>query len=180
MRVPDYVRGSTALISGCGLYRYTLKRHWRGGRGVCVFVMLNPSKATAYQDDPTVRRCTEFARKWGFEALTVLNLFAFRATDPKEMKAAEDPIGPHNDETIVEVCTCADRVIAAWGRDGAHLGRATAVVDLLRAECGLVPEALRLTQEGFPTHPLARGKHWVPYDVEPVPLYVPEKEDDAA
>ncbi len=170
MKIPSYVDRTAARISECGRYRYTLERRWGFGRGLCVFLMLNPSKASAELDDPTVRRCTEFARKWGFEALTVLNLFAFRATDPKEMKAAEDPVGPHNDATIVEICTFADRVIAAWGRDGAHLGRAAYVTALLRDHCGVVPEALRLTQEGHPTHPLARGKHWVPYDVDPVPF----------
>lgn len=173
MKIPLYVDRTDARISECGRYRYTLERQWTdvlgNYRGLCVFVMLNPSKASAALDDPTVRRCTEFARKWGFEALTVLNLFAFRATDPKEMKAAEDPIGPHNDATIVEVCTSADRVIAAWGRDGSFMGRAAKVTAMLREECGVEPEALRLTLEGFPTHPLARGKHWVPYDVTPVP-----------
>ena len=91
---------STADFSFCGQYRYTLTRVWSLERGLVLFVGLNPSTADAERDDPTVRRCVGYARRWGFGGVLVANLFAYRATDPRDLLAVSYPIGPRNDEVI--------------------------------------------------------------------------------
>ncbi len=112
--------------------------------------MLNPSTADAETDDPTIRRCIGFARKWGFQELQVGNLFAWRATDPRELKQALDPVGPENDRHLMTMSGCADVVIAAWGARGNYRNRAAEVLDLLE---GTVYH-LGLTKQGHPKHPL--------------------------
>lgn len=148
----------SAVISECGTYRYRLERSWDTGKPCGVFVMLNPSVANADLDDPTIRRCVGFARAWGWGRLVVVNLFAYRATDPKELKAAVDPVGPENDRHIREAV--ADRpVVCAWGGGGGFVGRDRAVLRLLR-EAGVEPMCLRLSGGGHPWHPLYARSDW--------------------
>ncbi len=134
-------------------YRYTLRRELApllpGPR--VLFVMLNPSTATDDIDDPTIRRCIDFAKRWGCSSLSVVNLFAARATDPRELKRMDDPIGPDNDLTIMSEAARADTVVLAWGVHGAYLGRDQDVLVLLRP---LKPRHLGLTKDGHPRHPL--------------------------
>ncbi len=147
---------STAIYSDCVRYRYLLTRTWDAGGSRALFIMLNPSTATEVQNDPTVERCERRARALGFGAFRVTNIFAWRDTDPKAMRAATDPVGPENDAAILRSCPWADRVICAWGTHGAHLGRGPAVERLLRA--AQVPLFhLGLTKEGHPKHPLYIG-----------------------
>jgi hypothetical protein len=80
-----------------------------------VFIMLNPSTATDTVDDPTIRRCVGFARREGYAQLEVVNLFAWRATDPNQLRHVQDPVGPDNDRHILAACTRAGLVVAAWG-----------------------------------------------------------------
>ena len=87
---------SEAVYSGCELYRYALTRIWDADAPHVLFIMLNPSKATEIQNDPTVERCERRARRLGFGALRVMNIFAWRETDPKRLRAAAHPIGPDN------------------------------------------------------------------------------------
>jgi hypothetical protein len=132
-------------------YRYRLWRRWAEGGAVIAFVMLNPSTADARRDDPTIRRCTGFARGWGFAAMTVVNLFALRATDPVRLRRARDPVGPDNDGYILAAASESDALVVAWGNAGAMCGRDRAVLALLAdrpAEC------LGLTGAGRPRHPL--------------------------
>ncbi len=144
---------SVALYSDCERYRYSLTREWDVlGRKVH-FIMLNPSTATEIQNDPTVERCERRARALGFGAFRVTNIFAWRDTDPKNMKAAKDPVGPLNDDAIQEGCTWADQIIAAWGSHGAHLDRGMAVRDML-ATLSVPVFHLGLTKHGHPKHPL--------------------------
>lgn len=132
-----------------------------------VFVMLNPSTADAFKPDNTVSRCIEFARRWGADVVEVVNLFAFRSTYPKDLRTAADRgDGPENDGEILTACRGATRVIAAWGRGGEAYGRDVSVRSRLASAC-IDLEALRLTADGVPMHPLARGKSWIPYDVVP-------------
>jgi hypothetical protein len=91
---------SGATFDPTGAYRYALWRVWDGNRPPLVFVMLNPSIADAERDDPTIRRCLGFACAWGYGALTVVNLFALRATCPHTLRRAADPVGPDNDEHL--------------------------------------------------------------------------------
>lgn len=108
----------TAIISDCGRYRYQLGRTWSDGP-IARFIMLNPSTADATEDDPTIRRCISFAKREGAGAISVVNLFAFRATKPADMMKATDPIGPENNDHLREWVGhefgFAKLVIAAWG-----------------------------------------------------------------
>jgi len=99
----------TATLSPCGRYRYRLGRRWAQHRLSLplLFVMLNPSTADAEQDDATIRRCTTFAVAHGFDAMEVVNLFAFRATDPADLWRAADPVGPDADRHIAEAAARA-------------------------------------------------------------------------
>ena len=122
---------SSAVLSPCRLYRYELWRRWDGSRGVVMIIGLNPSTADEAQDDPTVRRCITYARDWGYGGLCLTNLFALRATHPAALKTATDPIGPENDLHLRTRARLADLRVAAWGVNGAHRGRATAVLSSL-------------------------------------------------
>lgn len=147
---------SQAVYSPCARYRYLLTRTWDPGGGRALFIMLNPSTATETQNDPTVERCERRARALGFGAFRVANIFAFRATDPRRMRAAADPVGPNNDGAIAASLPWADLVVCAWGTHGAHLGRGAEVERLLRAT-GRPLHHLGLTRDGHPRHPLYIG-----------------------
>ena len=154
---------SSAVYSDCGRYRYALTRIWDAGGRRVLFVMLNPSTATEVQNDPTVERCERRARALGFGAFRVCNIFAWRATDPRDMRASLDPVGPENDAAILEGAGWADAIICAWGVHGAHLARGPAVESLLRG-AGHRLSHLGLSKAGHPKHPL-----YISYAVRPVP-----------
>lgn len=131
------------------------------------FVMLNPSTADAFKLDPTVRKCCEFARLWGADVLEVVNLFALRSPYPEDLDTAVE-VGddPANDEAIMEACTGAARVVAAWGNHGYRWGRGHIVADRLKL-AGIPLSHLGMTGGGYPLHPLARGKAFIPLTREP-------------
>lgn len=149
----------TAEISADGLYRYTLGREWGDG-GCLVWVMLNPSTADAEQDDPTIRRCIGFSKAWGYGSLTILNVYGLRATDPRELRRASDPVGPENKRIVREALVSAGGGVAAWGTQGG------AEADALRqwwgsharATGGGPLECLGTTKHGHPRHPLYVAK----------------------
>ncbi|RJL08996.1 DUF1643 domain-containing protein [Paracoccus siganidrum] len=154
-------RHSVALYSECGAYRYALTRQWGPGRRL-LFVMLNPSTADERRNDPTVERCERRAVALGHGAFRVVNIFAWCATSPRDLKAAAAPIGPENDRILRESVGWADMVLCAWGAHGSHLGRGAQVEAMLRdSGCGLWH--LGLTRQGAPRHPL-----YVGYAVAPV------------
>jgi hypothetical protein len=139
-----------AVISDCGQYRYALTRWWGDGP-VCGFIMLNPSTADAEKDDPTIRRCVGFARREGCGALLVLNLFAFRATNPRDMADAADPVGPHTDHYLLDLIQNVDGpLIAAWGAHWMAGERANDVTAMIGRHC----VCLGKTKDGSPRHPL--------------------------
>ena len=144
---------STAIYSDCETYRYALTRTWAPGGRKVAFIMLNPSTATEVQNDPTVERCERRARALGCGAFRVTNIFAYRATDPKVMRAAADPVGPDNDTAILEATAWADQIVCAWGTHGAHRNRGPEVAALLRARA-LPLFHLGLSKAGHPKHPL--------------------------
>lgn len=161
-------KGSTATFSSDRVYRYTLTRVLTDSpqpRKI-VWIMLNPSTADDTEDDPTIRRILGFSRKWGFDRLDVVNLFAFRATDPKDMLKASDPVGPDNDRIILEVTEWADLIVGAWGNHGNYRSRAYQITQLLKA-CHLDIWCLGCTQSGQPKHPLYLAER-----LEPIP-YIP-------
>lgn len=142
-----------ATFSLCGAFRYELWRNSIFGAGTCVFIGLNPSTADADKDDPTIRRCINFAHGWGFERLMMLNLFAFRATDPAVMMAHPSPVGGDNDEFLRSRAQAANLVVAAWGVHGHWQGRGGRVRAMLARE-GVKLHHLGLTRCGQPKHPL--------------------------
>ena len=93
---------SVAVYSDCEAYRYELTRQWDATGQKALFVLLNPSTATEFQNDPTVERCERRARALGFGAFRVINIFAYRATDPKVMRKVADPVGPENDAALAD------------------------------------------------------------------------------
>lgn len=96
------------------------------------FIGLNPSTADETKDDPTVRRCIRYAQDWGFGGMVMLNAFAYRATDPSEMKRQPDPVGPDNDACLFEASTLFAQMVACWGAHGVWLGRQEQLAELLK------------------------------------------------
>lgn len=139
-----------ATLSPCRQYRYSLWRIWNPELPRVAFIGLNPSTADETADDPTIRRCIGFAKSWGYGGLHMVNLFAFRATAPKVMKAAADPVGPDNNAALLACSQTAGLLIAAWGGDKFAQSRAAEVCKLLgrRIEC------LGFTDARAPRHPL--------------------------
>jgi hypothetical protein len=135
---------SWAVIDG--EYRYWLARTWSNDLPPVTFVMLNPSTADGTYDDPTIRRCIGFAREWGYGGIVVVNLFAYRATYPRELSIVPDPVGPDND-AYIEMAAC-HRTVVAWGAQKTH-GRDLHVATLLTD-----PLCLGRTKRGAPLHPL--------------------------
>lgn len=149
----------SAVLSPCRRYRYELWRRWSDAPAV-VFIGLNPSTADETKDDATIRKCIAYAKKWGHGALCMVNLFAFRATQPKDMMAASDPVGPDNDRVLQTLPHTCSMIIAAWGCDGSHMGRDKAVLAMLPSL-----HALHVTKDGMPGHPL-----YLKGDATPFPL----------
>lgn len=150
----DYTK-SDARFSDCRTWRYTLERWWSPfalGRYVN-FIMLNPSTADEVDSDPTVRRCLKFANDWGYDGCIVTNLFAYRATDPMALRDIQDPVGPSNNEAILNAAQGAARVVCAWGVHGAFLLRGRIVYDLLTAR-KIELSCIAKTKQGHPMHPL--------------------------
>lgn len=143
------MRGA-ATFDRTGRYRYRLRRRWGPGPQVA-FVMLNPNGADAVRDDPTIRRCVGFARRWGFGAVEVVNLFGYRTGDALALARAEDPIGPENDRHLRRAVRAADVVVCAWGASPLAARRAAAVAAVF---AGRSLRCLGRTASGAPRHPL--------------------------
>lgn len=144
---------SSAVLSADEVYRYELRRIWDDTLPRCAWIMLNPSTADHEHDDPTIRRCMAFARAWGYGAIVVRNLFALRATKPRELLTHPDPVGPENDEYLRAGVTWDDLVMCAWGTHGAIRDRGPRLLERY-TECGAVLHTFGLTQGGHPRHPL--------------------------
>jgi len=146
-------------------YRYALFRRWGHGPTIC-WLMLNPSVASAFADDPTIRRCRAFSQRAGYSGLVVVNLYSLRSTKPEALWTHDDPIGPLGDQFIREQAGSRTSVIAAWGAHGARNGRGNQVADAL-TDAGLRLYCLGTTANGQPKHPL-----YVPGDTRLVPYRV--------
>lgn len=138
-----------ARFSPCGRYRYAQWCVWDETKPHVAIIGLNPTRADAVKNNPTINRCIAFARSWGYGGVCVANLFAFEAITPAELMRAEDPVGPDNDRWLLEIARAADAVVAAWGNDGTHLGRSAEVRRMIP---GL--HALKVNKSGEPAHPL--------------------------
>lgn len=151
---------SDAILSDDGVYRYLLRRWWDPTVEAAKFIMLNPSTADASQDDPTIRRCMGFARRWGMGGLVVANLYALRSTDPRALWDHPDPVGPENDGYLRDILASPGPVIAAWGAH-AKPDRVAEFFDLAGDRSVL---ALGRTKAGQPRHPL-----YLRSDLDPAP-----------
>ncbi len=178
---------SDATFSPDRKYRYTLVRIWDSKKPLVVFIGCNPSVADEIRNDRTVTRCMKYAMDWGFGGLIMLNIFAWRSTDPKGLLVPEDPVGPENDRAIKEACSKAGIIVACWGNPGLLMNRGKDVVSLLktmvRYRVGQEPPKgqwapgnpavlellhhLGLTKAGQPKHPLylkgdLKPTRWIP------------------
>lgn len=141
------------------VYRFRLWRRWGPGKSV-LWIMLNPSTADEHVLDPTIRRCVGYSKAWGYEALTVVNLFAVRSTDPRILYRAADPIGQGNLDAILDEAGKADLIVAAWGNHGGgKLKNQGQAVRRMLLKDGRVLHHLGLTKQGQPTHPLYQPKN---------------------
>ena len=161
----------SAEISEDGLYRYRLDRWWGDGPRVA-WIMLNPSTADAEVDDPTIRRCIAFTKAWGYDGLTVVNLYPLRATDPKALdgfeERATEACATRNGIEVGRAIGVSPIAVAAWGVHGARDG----IGEWMRGQIALsTPRPLYhlgLTKEGYPRHPL-----YVRGDTKPIPWAAP-------
>jgi hypothetical protein len=136
-----------AVISDCGKYRYNLWRRWSAGERIIGWCMLNPSTADALVDDPTVRRCIGFSQDWGYDAMVIVNKYAYRATEPWVLQTIDDPYGPQNGDYLYGAVNLCERIMCAWGIHGGN----TAPIQLA-AHARLYH--LGRTKGGCPKHPL--------------------------
>ena len=143
----------TAVFDSTGQYRYRLDRRWQLAGPTITFIMLNPSTADAVQDDPTLRACIQFARRWEAAALCVVNLFGYRTPHPSVLKTVIDPVGAENDAYVMRAVDGAEKVVLAWGNFGGWLGRDRAVLKLLAAHKDKL-HYLQNNKSGQPRHPL--------------------------
>lgn len=157
----------SAIFSPCRKWRYHLQHVWDANHANLIWLLLNPSTADEVQNDPTVERCERRARMWGFGGVEVYNIFAYRATDPANMKAQRDPVGVDNDKWMMKFAEKSRQTTAiiGWGEHGKHLGRGQFVLDLLR-EQGAALHALKINASGHPKHPLYIGYKQTPIAYE--------------
>ncbi|ACT50912.1 DUF1643 domain-containing protein [Methylovorus glucosotrophus] len=145
----------SAIISDCKQYRYQLQRGPQAEfptRAPALFIMLNPSTADAEIDDPTIRRCRSFANAWDCDGIVVANLYALRATNPKELWLHPDPVGPDNDAYLRELAKHHETIVCAWGAK-ARPDRVEAVREIFSGRLHRLM-CLGVTKKGAPRHPL--------------------------
>lgn len=168
-RSKDNPRPRRLQQGSCERYRYKLWRKWDDFPPVN-FLMLNPSTADELVNDPTIERCERRAKSMGFGGLIVTNLFAFRATDPADMKACVSPVGvvteesADNDMAILTAAGESQMVICGWGSHGKHLQRSSTVIGMLLGSNAAKLHSLKVNADGSPMHPL-----YVSYSCQPVP-----------
>jgi len=141
-----------AIFDVSGKYRYSLWRSWSTYHPRIVFILLNPSTADEQKNDPTIRRCMGFAREWNFGSLEVVNLFAYRATDYRELFKASNPVGAENNYFLTQAVARCSTVVLGWGNRGNFLDKDRQVMSLLAWRNDLY--CLGITRDGQPRHPL--------------------------
>lgn len=146
-------------------YRYLLRRKWNENLPQVTFVMLNPSKANEREDDPTLRRCIQFAKDLSYGSLEVVNLFAYIATNPLELRKVDDPVGLKNNCYIKSSTRRAHSIIVAWGANNyvkKNPNRQKEVLELIFTQKPV--QCLKLTKYGYPHHPVRLSKDVTPID----------------
>ncbi|MDH7971771.1 DUF1643 domain-containing protein [Sphingomonas sp. AR_OL41] len=167
----------TAVLGGPGnCYRYELRRVWDDSLPMLVVCMLNPSNADAERDDPTILALIWFARLWGHGGLLIVNLFAFRASRPTTLVAMHAKggavhgagNGKHIESALAYAAENGGKVLAAWGNGGSLDGMDDWFVSRARSAHRLDVLCLGTTKLQMPKHPMARGKHRIPRDQQPI------------
>ena len=143
----------SAVFSNCRKYRYSLTRSWNSANGYVLFIGLNPSIADETIDDPTLTRCINFAKDWGYGGLIMVNLFAYMLTYPMELKKVKLPIGKDNNRHILKNYRKSGLTVVAWGNDGYFLNRDKEVLEIINR-----PMCLNINKSGQPAHPLYQKK----------------------
>jgi hypothetical protein len=133
-------------------YRYSLWRAWSAYHPRILFVLLNPSTANEQKNDPTIRRCMGFAQAWNSGSMEVVNLFAYRATNYRDLFNISDPVGPENNRFLMQALERCSTVVLGWGTRGTLLSRDRQVMSLLAGRNDL--HCLGITKDGQPRHPL--------------------------
>lgn len=149
-----------ALLSEDRKYRYVLWRIWGETKPSVMFIGLNPSTADEKEDDPTIRRCINFAKDWGYGSIFMTNLFALRSTRPKKLYSSSNPVGIDNDRYLIEYADKSELIIACWGNHGSFQNRSNEVAKLINNLC-----CLEINKSGEPKHPL-----YIKKDVEIKPF----------
>ncbi len=150
-----------AILSKNRKYRYVLSRIWDESKPTVMIIGLNPSTADETENDPTIIKCIDFAKSWGYGGVYMLNLFGFRATKPKDMFNTDEPIGQDNDKYIEEYSKICDKVICAWGNDGSYKNRSKDILSKIENTY-----YLKLNQTGEPAHPLYLKGDLIPIKFE--------------
>jgi len=147
---------SGAMLSDDKRYRWKLWRFWGEEQKHIAFIGLNPSTADEKDDDPTIRRCIGFAKKWGYSGIFMLNLFGLRSTDPKSIYQSIEPIGQYNTGSIITVIASNSviEVVICWGNHGKHLNQGRSMINLLHQRCPNKIKHFGFTKTGEPKHPL--------------------------
>lgn len=143
---------NSAVISDCGQYRYLLRRVWDFKKPRALLIMLNPSTADARQDDPTIRSCVRLLSGIGYGGFEVVNIFAFRATDPNDLAKQQDPIGECNDDIIKMAVKRCDVVVCAWGAHQIAEDAGMRILNFLSGKPAIY--CFSKTKHGSPKHPL--------------------------
>lgn len=144
------------VLSSCETFRYVLWRIWDDSKPLWMFVLLNPSKATHEEDDPTITRQMKRARDGGAGGIVVVNTGAIRETNSDLATSATDPIGPHNIFWIKEMIPKCEKHIAGWGPKASKF-KGDRIVKAIFREANVPLYALTINKDGSPKHPLYIG-----------------------
>ncbi len=160
-----------AVLSDCGSYRFFLERSWDNDLPKLPICMLNPSTGDAEKDDQTIRRLINFAKRWGYGGLAIVNLYPLRSPKPSEMWASKERSHDDNHQWLDTIIVIAEnngnKLLIAWGNDGAWEGKADQFIRQVKERSKTVElVTLGKTGHGNPRHPMARGRGRVSDDQE--------------
>jgi hypothetical protein len=164
MTIVDDKQARSWSLSECTRYRYSLTQRWGHGGRLITWVLLNPSLVEETVDDPTTLRVGEFSRRWGYDRMEIVNLFALRAATPEELALVEDPVGPKNLSFVRQAVTSAELVVVGWGDGVQHAATPPETLDevirLRRANTAML--CFGVTEAGNPLHPASLDRSKIP------------------
>lgn len=151
MKIKTKAINSKAIFSDCKNYRYVLERTFTSGKGSVNFILLNPSTADEFHNDPTIAKCEKWCIDNNIKTMYITNVFAFRATEPKDMLQSKDPIGQYNEGYLLHVANISDIIICGWGNHATHFNRHK---ELLKLLAHFTLRCFKINKNGSPCHPL--------------------------